>query len=390
MVRPVVTDILLSIIVPVYNIHEYLPQCIESIIGQSHKKLQIILVDDGSTDGSGRICDDYARQDERIEVIHQKNSGLVAARKAGLKISCGTYIGFVDGDDYIEYNMFETLLLKIVENDVDFVHSGYFLDGQDSYAYEERLVLFDEAARIKFLKEEIFGGPRISYSIWSKIFRAELVKKTYMQIPNEYTYGEDMLCLCGCIMECNSVFLYPAAFYHYRIRQVSLSHIGLMDFCARESLLYIGIGNMLKYYGVYHVCKNEMETYYRVRLLQAILERMEGSIQIEKYRFDNMMHLKGKRIALYGAGMVGQAYYNQLSAYTECKIVAWADKKYQRLKDADGGLVAPDTLQKIDFDILLIAVGDENIAKGIIRELEEAGVENIKAKAIWEKPVRLL
>ena len=102
-------NIKISIIVPVYNIEKYISECIESIINQTYKNLQIILVDDGSTDKSGIICDEYARKDTRINVIHQKNGGLVSARKSGLRNVEGEFVGFVDGDDYIEPDMYENL-----------------------------------------------------------------------------------------------------------------------------------------------------------------------------------------------------------------------------------------------------------------------------------------
>ena len=99
---------IVTVIVPVYNVENYLQQCIDSIIGQSYKYLEIILVDDGSTDGSGKICDEYANQDNRIKVIHKQNGGLVSARKAGLKEATGKYIAFVDSDDWIDTDMYES------------------------------------------------------------------------------------------------------------------------------------------------------------------------------------------------------------------------------------------------------------------------------------------
>ena len=98
----------ITVIVPVYNAEPYLPQCIESILRQTYPNLQIILVDDGSTDGSGMICDKYAGMDGRIEVYHTENRGLVAARKLGIRCSTGKYVGFVDADDYIDPEMYET------------------------------------------------------------------------------------------------------------------------------------------------------------------------------------------------------------------------------------------------------------------------------------------
>ena len=111
---------LISVIVPIYNVEKYLPQCIESILRQTYTNLEIILVDDGSPDSCPQICDDYAAKDSRIKVIHQANSGVSAARNSGLKIAKGKYIGFIDGDDYIEPDMYEYLynLITVYEGNI--------------------------------------------------------------------------------------------------------------------------------------------------------------------------------------------------------------------------------------------------------------------------------
>lgn len=101
---------MISVIVPIYNIQEYLPQCIDSIINQTYTELEIILVDDGSTDSGGSICDEYALNDSRVKVIHKKNGGLVSARKAGIRAAHGEYITFVDGDDWIERDTYQKYL----------------------------------------------------------------------------------------------------------------------------------------------------------------------------------------------------------------------------------------------------------------------------------------
>ncbi len=100
---------LISIIVPVYNVEQYLEKCVKSIIRQTYKNIEIILIDDGATDSSGKICDKLKLKDNRIKVIHKENGGLSDARNAGLKVAKGEYIGFVDSDDYIKEDMFETL-----------------------------------------------------------------------------------------------------------------------------------------------------------------------------------------------------------------------------------------------------------------------------------------
>ena len=101
---------LLSVVVPVYNVEPYLERCIQSILNQTYKNLEVILVDDGSTDKSGSVCDEYVLQDDRVKVIHKKNGGLVSARKAGAAIATGSYITAVDSDDWIESNMFEEMM----------------------------------------------------------------------------------------------------------------------------------------------------------------------------------------------------------------------------------------------------------------------------------------
>lgn len=111
---------LISVIIPVYNVEKYLHRCLDSVIEQTYKNLEVILIDDGSTDHSGEICDDYAAKDVRIHVIHQENQGVSAARNKGLDTAKGEYIAFVDSDDYILPEMYAKMLECIIENNVDF------------------------------------------------------------------------------------------------------------------------------------------------------------------------------------------------------------------------------------------------------------------------------
>ena len=110
---------LISIIVPVYNVEQYLDDCLVSILNQTYKNLEIILIDDGSTDNSGKICDEYAKKDSRIIVFHKENGGVSSARNAGLRIAKGIYIGFVDPDDWIAEDMYEVLYLNAKKYDAD-------------------------------------------------------------------------------------------------------------------------------------------------------------------------------------------------------------------------------------------------------------------------------
>lgn len=140
---------LISIIVPVYNVEKYLNKCIDSIINQTYKNIEIILVDDGSTDNSGKICDEYLLRDSRIKVIHKNNGGLSSARNEGINISSGEYIGFVDSDDWVEPNMYEEMYKKILYSNADIVDCGYWKE------YENKSIKYISANEVKFCGENL-------------------------------------------------------------------------------------------------------------------------------------------------------------------------------------------------------------------------------------------
>ena len=179
---------LISVIVPVYNCGAYLPQCIESILAQTYKNLQIILIDDGATDNSGKICDDYAKKDTRIEVIHQKNAGVSQARNAGLKIAKGKYIGFVDGDDYISPGMYDYLYALNKEYNTAMSFCNFYIlteisEEQKPLIPSNSVLTANEALSLSV--QQLF--------IWNKLFSADLFKG--LAFPKDISYGEDMFIL---------------------------------------------------------------------------------------------------------------------------------------------------------------------------------------------------
>lgn len=167
---------LISVIVPVYNTEQYLERCIDSIISQTYKNLEIILVDDGSTDRSGEICDAYGKKDTRVKVVHKKNGGAATARNRGLEIARGEYIGFVDSDDYIASDMYESLC-KYLKEEIDIVTCGRF----DVYPFRscglkrkifcaKNIKKYNRVEAIgELLKTQVF-----SYGVAEKIYRKEL------------------------------------------------------------------------------------------------------------------------------------------------------------------------------------------------------------------------
>lgn len=164
---------LISIIVPVYNVRAYLRKCLDSICGQTYKNLEIVVVDDGSTDGSGEICDEYGQLDNRVKVIHQSNAGQSAARNKALSIAQGDFFGFVDSDDWIDKDMYEFLHNLIVESDADIAICSHYIEQQGKtrvrYSSGEKTVFSrDEAIRALVVDK------RVRNYLWDKLFKSKL------------------------------------------------------------------------------------------------------------------------------------------------------------------------------------------------------------------------
>ena len=176
-------EINVSIIIPVYNVAEYLPQCLETVCGQTYKKLEIILVDDGSTDESGKICDEWKQKDERIRVIHKKNGGVSSARNEGLKVAKGEFIGFVDSDDWVEPDMYEKMKKRMGSADV--VMSGFFdyPYGMDCQAIPRGIRAVRpcgyEGAVLQIMSRDCYYC-----TLWNKLYRMKAVKKDGETIKN--------------------------------------------------------------------------------------------------------------------------------------------------------------------------------------------------------------
>ena len=211
----------LSVIVPVYNTKEYLHECIDSILAQTFRDFELILVDDGSTDGSGGICDDYGRQDHRVCVIHQENAGVTAARKRGVEEATGEYIAFVDSDDWIDTNMYSIMLAN---EPADIVICNMFSATQTGII-EIKFCLKPGTYDKRSLKETCYpfmlfdhtrGKPGVCPSLCDKLIRSDIVKKIIPTVDDRVVYGEDVISSCLCMLEANRVCVVEQALYYYR------------------------------------------------------------------------------------------------------------------------------------------------------------------------------
>lgn len=214
-------DNLISVIVPVYNIEEYIGRCIESVLNQTYKNFELLLIIDGATDNSKCICDMWSEKDDRIRVIYKENGGVSSARNYGIKEAQGDYLTFVDGDDYINTEMLEQLLNNMISNDSDVsmcdlcvVH----LDGNKS-----RVDMPDQVFEKKYLIENYFDNPNIKELLWGpcqKLFKKQIIKNLSFK---KYALGEDILFIFEVIQKINILSYVNYEGYYYDHREGSAS-----------------------------------------------------------------------------------------------------------------------------------------------------------------------
>ena len=226
---------LVSVIVPVYNVEQYLDKCIDSIVHQSYKKLEIILIDDGSKDSSGQLCDKWKQMDNRIKVIHKQNEGLGFARNSGLEIATGKYIMFVDSDDYIDENMVEKLYVKLQTTKSDTIFCGLNRVYPDGRSVEVPAVYNDQSFEGKdiinnVLLEMIGSKPQdkedanLFMSVWHALYSKEVIDKWNICFPSErIIMCEDIMFHIQYLRYANKVTYISESLYYYRVNQKSLS-----------------------------------------------------------------------------------------------------------------------------------------------------------------------
>lgn len=223
-----------SIIVTVYNIEKYLEECIDSLINQTYQSIEIILVNDGSTDGSLEICNKYEKVNENIKVINQKNAGLSVARNVGVYEATGKYITFVDGDDWLKKDAIRTLVWLMEENDADI--SSIIREGHQ-YSSGEIIIGDDKRMLLHLFNTQCF-------EVWGKLYKKELFNS--IRFP-EGKIHEDLYIIPSLIAKCSKVVIYHKGLYYYRQREESImSQVRKSDFKELVECCIEGVENTYK------------------------------------------------------------------------------------------------------------------------------------------------
>ena len=246
-----------SIIVPCYNVEAYLPRCMDSLLGQTLREIEIILVDDESPDRVPAMCDEYARQDSRVKVVHKPNGGLGFARNSGLDVATGEYVAFVDSDDYVETAMYATLYAEARQSGADVVFSNFYVQngmGKWNLAQEvaERTEWSGDDVH-QFLLDMVACAPGISterrfqMSVWHSLYDRSLIEKCAIRFHSEReVMSEDFPFQMDFLRRAQKVVFLPEAFYHYCSNGTSLTHTFDPRKFQRSRTLYELMGRQLE------------------------------------------------------------------------------------------------------------------------------------------------
>lgn len=378
---------LISIIVPIYRVEKYLEQCIQSIIRQTYKHLEIILVDDGSDDACPRICDEYAKKDDRILVIHKENGGADSARKSGISAASGKYVGYVDGDDWIEAEMYEKLIGFATKYNTEIVESGVI----DTWEYTEK-------RRTPFFEEGSYQGENFSMeigcrSIYSGIFfrhgispylvtklflRTRLLK--YQMLPEKSNnLVDDVMCTFPCLMESRSIYITHECYYHYRVREESTKRTIRNDIVSTVKNCYSDWVNRFK--GALQTDKIEEQIQFFIMYLLiaksiCIFDRHDSQYYLSPFGKIK----KQDRIILYGAGTVGIHLEHYIKSISGSNLLYWADCNYEQLGKIYS-VGSPNKIREFDYDYVIVAILNSIAVESAIRDLIKLGVP--KNKMLW-------
>ncbi len=381
---------LLSVIVPIYNAQQYLKQCLDSIINQRYRNLEIILVDDGSTDQSGVIADSY-KKDSRVKVIHKKQEGPSKARWEGVQKAKGKYVAFVDADDWIAETMYMDMMQHINENDLDIITCGICRYWSDTKSLKHQSFLkegfYDEAAIVEEVypvmlwdtMHDVYG---VDPSLCSKIMKRDIVAE-YMEKALRFHFylGDDTAVLYPAMLTIKRFYVMHECYYYHRQRENGdiASYIKDPQFFENLFNVYQYLREQFGQSLYADILQRQLEFFYMrfIQLRKQYYYRVEDKPEAI---FPFTVIEKDSKVILYGAGKVGCTYMKQNEKNKFCEVVLWVDKNYRNFGD-DWKIAAPREINRQQYDYIILAVQTAALAEEIKQELIAYGVP--EKKIIW-------
>lgn len=382
-------DFLVSIIVPIYRGEKYLRCCVDSILQQSYRNIEVILVDDGSDDKSPQLCDMYENKDGRVKVIHKTNGGANSARVAGIKVATGDYISYIDSDDWIEADYIETMVKIVTTTACKVVNTGIINDYGKSREY--RYPYFPQGfyENDKFISEILpyifYTGKFFQHGIepylCNKLIERSLALKYQLRPGNKDGITDGLMVSIPAILDGKSVYILHECKYHYRVRPNSNKRI-TMD--TLPQIICDNIENWrktLELTGFYGQCKDQ----FNIMIFYWLALKTPGY-------FDNELFLElyggieaGKKIVVYGAGVAGINVIRYVKNNRfGVKLVAWIDSNTNDLKKYYA-VDEKEVIKELEYDYVLIAVMRREAYVSIKKDLRILGVEKEKIRWVNHK-----
>ena len=384
---------MITVIVPFFNSEEYLNRCIESIIMQTFSDLEIVLVNDGSTDRSLEIANYYAKRDERIRIVSQENQGLIAARKTGLREAHGKWVAFVDSDDWIENGFYAYMDSIVCKKSCDMVSTGIlyeYMGGEpsevtDLYAegYYSDLPTEIYPTMIYSFKKKTMG---LRHNMVTKLFRRELLIDVYRNINSSVFYGEDALTVYSYILRCSNIYISHKCYYHYCTRFGSMCFSQDERLFSNAKILFESLKKTFSQDDHVRELLPQLERYI-IDIYSHALKTQLGIdvVSYAKWNFGDMVTVCENNFILYGAGSCGKAFYRSVcDRGLEKNMVCWIDKNPDSDDKRPYGVVGVEALKSSECQMIVIALKAESMAQDVMAELhKDWGVPY--EKMIWNK-----
>lgn len=382
---------LLSVIVPIYNSERCLERCIKSLLSQTYINIEIILINDGSKDGSGKVCDVYAEKYKNIRVFHQENFGVNEARKEGVLHAQGNYVTFVDSDDWTEPELFEILMSELLEADADMVAAGVTVDDVKgnskilTSAIESGVYTKEDIETYIFPRmvyDDIRRRPGIFAYLVGKVLKRETLLESISDLDSRLTYGEDGAVVFPFLAEINKLVVADYSGYHYVQCDTSVTHNLDLEMFRKISYLEKYLITKFKKLEKYELV--ETQVHYFVRDLLMNVMKAEYDVDCGKILCVPPYELipKNSRLVIYGAGKAGKEFVRLLLQNHYAEIVAWVDQDFGR-EIYSYKIEKPESIQKKEYDYVLIALTDENIVGEVTEFLQ--GIHVNEDKIIWKE-----
>lgn len=299
---------LISVIIPIYNVEQYLPECIESVLRQTYKNLEVILIDDGSGDRSGMICDEYAMKDDRIVVIHQENQGISKVRNKGVEESKGEYLFWVDSDDYVDKTIIETLYQNLIQHEADMSICNYTQGSERAYSFEngaEKVEIFGCEKGLELIYESHHYSFIMALS-WAKLIKKSLYKD--LKYPNGKIF-EDIYMSHKLISRCDKIVYTNQVMYYYY--QWPESILGKKLYV--EKLDYLGaFEERIRFF--HKLDLPELKEKARVQYLHALMWEYSRAKDILRNK-DMVKHIKKEYRKYYTFGTENENVKHETKAY---------------------------------------------------------------------------